>query len=466
MSAKVDYLNASESPIVRILNYLAVTAPSDVLFESLLADMQTLGAIPQQYISNARNKFNVVHGNTSSAANTLDIEEVSVALLLDDGSDVGEENGGIQTSHVMDYDANKDNEGFSSPSAAAEDEGINNVMVCQEVAAADKGLSVLSRKRKQPSSEEEENRRLENAARQWNSGCKCYAQGCTNAAVNGIVCNEHGATRKMKRCNSEGCKNQAYYAEGVCVRHGGKRLCSKDGCTNQVYSGGVCIRHGAKVKLCNSDGCTNQARKGGVCIRHGGAKLCNSEGCSNQAVRGGVCISHGAKRPCSREGCSNQVVNRGVCKRHGAEVKVKQCSKEGCTNQAKKGGVCMRHGAKLDVKLCSREGCPNNAVSGGVCAKHGTKEVKRCSSEGCRNQAQSGGMCYRHGAKRTLTSTDSQNASRKTNDASTAFGSSAGQSQPSEHEPEGSSTRRGGRGAIIEQGGASIPGEVAIRQEI
>ena len=148
MSAKVDYLNASESPIVRILNYFAVTAPSDeLLFESLLADMQTLGAIPQQYISNARNKFNIIHGNASSATNRLDIEEVSVALLLDDGSDVGEENGDIQTSHVMDYDANKDNEGFSSPSAAAEDEDTNDPMVCQEVATACKGQSVLSRKR-------------------------------------------------------------------------------------------------------------------------------------------------------------------------------------------------------------------------------------------------------------------------------------------------------------------------------
>ena len=121
----------------------------------------------------------------------------------------------------------------------------------------------------------------------------------------------------------------------------------------------------------------------------------------------------------------------------------------------------MRHGAKLDVKLCSREGCPNNAVSGGVCAKHGTKEVKRCTSDGCANQAQSGGMCYKHGATMALTSTDSQNAYRNTNDESTAFGS-----QLSEHEPGGSSTRRGGRVAIIEQGGGSIPGEVAIRQEI
>ena len=45
MSAKVDYLNANESPIVRILNYLAVTAASDELFESLLADMLTFTSV-------------------------------------------------------------------------------------------------------------------------------------------------------------------------------------------------------------------------------------------------------------------------------------------------------------------------------------------------------------------------------------------------------------------------------------
>ena len=169
--------------------------------------------------------------------------------------------------------ADTDDEGFAAASSmVAADEDMNRD-ICREIYAADTGHSMRSRKRKQPSPKEEVDRLLENAARQWNSGyIKCCAQGCTNAAVNGIVCNEHGATKKMKRCNSEGCTNQAKKG-GVCVRHGAKRKqCSSEGCTNKAVQGGVCIRHGAKIKApkrCSSEGCTNQALKGGVCCRHG-----------------------------------------------------------------------------------------------------------------------------------------------------------------------------------------------------
>eukprot|EP00984_Skeletonema_dohrnii_P004456 scaffold1583_cov123-Skeletonema_dohrnii-CCMP3373.AAC.6 len=131
--------------------------------------------------------------------------------------------------------------------------------------------------------------------------------------------------------------------------------------TEDSGDGGMCIsiRHGAKVKpkKCNFEGCTNQARSGGVCRRHGAkAKKCNSEGCTNFAQNGGVCWRHGAKakaKKCSSEGCTNLALNGGVCIRHGAKVKL--CISEGCTNQARSGGVCRRHGAK--VKLCSSEGC-------------------------------------------------------------------------------------------------------------
>ena len=268
MSVKVDdYLSASESPIVRILNYLAVTATSDELFESLLADMQTLGAIPQNYFSGARNMFHILNGNTSSSAatNSSGVEEVSVPLLLVEGSDVGEENGDIQTSHHVDfYDAGKNNEGFSSPSAAVEERitnisGLDRLEVCQEVAAADTERGVPSRKRKQPSPEEKEEDRPQDRA--------------------------HGESRK--RCSKEGCKNRVQKG-GFCCRHGGAKLCSSEGCTNQAVKGGVCWRHGAKVKAkrCSSEGCTNVAQRGGVCWRHGAkvnAKRCSSEGCTNYA---------------------------------------------------------------------------------------------------------------------------------------------------------------------------------------
>jgi hypothetical protein len=73
--------------------------------------------------------------------------------------------------------------------------------------------------------------------------------------------------KKPKRCNHEGCTNQAITG-GVCVSHGAKRY---------VYI------HGGKVvkvtrKRCSFEGCTNQAQKGGVCITHGAKKkrkLCN-----------------------------------------------------------------------------------------------------------------------------------------------------------------------------------------------
>ena len=81
--------------------------------------------------------------------------------------------------------------------------------------------------------------------------------------------------------------------------------------------------------------------------------------------------------------------------------------------------------------------------------KHGAK-VKRCSSEGCTNHAQKGGVCWRHGAY------------RNTNDESTAFGSEFELNTATQSQPNHASRRP----AIIAQRGGSIPGEVAICQEI
>ena len=74
--------------------------------------MQTLGlAIPQQHISNARNKFNIKHRKVS--ANDTNVGG---------GSGV---NGSIQPSAMIDYAANKNDDNFASPSAAVEENIIN-----------------------------------------------------------------------------------------------------------------------------------------------------------------------------------------------------------------------------------------------------------------------------------------------------------------------------------------------------
>ena len=85
--SRLPQCNVSKSPIVRVLNYLAVTAPSEELFESLLLDMQTLGcgtiAVPQQYISNARNKFNTTNAkNTVDNSNSLNLAAADEVVLL------------------------------------------------------------------------------------------------------------------------------------------------------------------------------------------------------------------------------------------------------------------------------------------------------------------------------------------------------------------------------------------------
>ena len=76
----------------------------------------------------------------------------------------------------------------------------------------------------------------------------------------------------------------------------GRTLCNREGCTNRAVQGGVCQRHGAKVKKCSYEGCSNQSYKGGVCWRHAAKKPnCSHDGCKNQARKGGVCGRHGAK---------------------------------------------------------------------------------------------------------------------------------------------------------------------------
>ncbi len=97
-----------------------------------------------------------------------------------------------------------------------------------------------------------------------------------------------------------------------------RRKCTHDGCTNRVVQGGVCIQHGAKRKICGYEGCTKHVKKAGMCSTHGPArKRCEFEGCGKVAVQGGRCIAHGAKkRLCSFENCEKQAILSGMCKKH------------------------------------------------------------------------------------------------------------------------------------------------------
>lgn len=97
-----------------------------------------------------------------------------------------------------------------------------------------------------------------------------------------------------------------------------RRKCTHDGCTNRVVQGGVCIQHGAKRKICGYEGCTKHVKKAGMCSTHGPArKRCEFEGCEKVAVQGGRCIAHGAKkRLCSFENCEKQAILSGMCKKH------------------------------------------------------------------------------------------------------------------------------------------------------
>ena len=275
MSAKVDYLNVSGSPIVRVLNYLAVTAPSDELFESLLLDMQNLGvAVPQATIYFARNKFNAANINSNSLDAAAVEDGYNVNISIGGRSSRGRESGVLQPS--------VDNDEVSS--AGEDDDDINRIEinyqgeVCQE--ADDTTVSSApARKRKQPSERGQ-----------------CSIEGCTNMVVR----------------------------RGLCYRHGTNNICRHEGCTNIIIQGGVCVRHGAKRKpkqRCGSEGCTNKAVNGGVCQRHGAKvtprKLCTYEGCTNQVKVGGLCIRHGAKvKRCSKEGCTKHVQIRGFCSEH------------------------------------------------------------------------------------------------------------------------------------------------------
>jgi len=68
------YLEVGESPIARILHYLAITATSDELLEALILDMETLGiAIHPQLLSDARNTFNTLpqRGTNNNANNNV-----------------------------------------------------------------------------------------------------------------------------------------------------------------------------------------------------------------------------------------------------------------------------------------------------------------------------------------------------------------------------------------------------------
>lgn len=97
-----------------------------------------------------------------------------------------------------------------------------------------------------------------------------------------------------------------------------RRKCTAPGCGNRVVQGGLCIQHGAKRKICTHPGCSKNVKKAGLCSTHGPArKRCEHPDCSKVAVQGGRCIAHGAKKKlCFVDGCAKQAILNGMCKKH------------------------------------------------------------------------------------------------------------------------------------------------------
>ena len=83
---KEAYLEVDDSPIARILHYLAITATSDELLEALLLDMQSLGiAILPQLLSDARNTFNTLpqQGTNNNVNSLLNLAQAGNDQLIE-----------------------------------------------------------------------------------------------------------------------------------------------------------------------------------------------------------------------------------------------------------------------------------------------------------------------------------------------------------------------------------------------
>jgi hypothetical protein len=151
---------------------------------------------------------------------------------------------------------------------------------------------------------------------------------CTKKAIQGGLCNTHGAETKKCRFvdprTKETCSKMSKQ-DGLCIGHGAQvQLCrhvdpdTKEACVRYAKQGGLCIGHGAKLKLCchadplTKEACTRYAVKGGVCIGHGApGRLCKhvdpntNAACSKHVQVGGLCASHGGGYRCEMPCCTS-----------------------------------------------------------------------------------------------------------------------------------------------------------------
>lgn len=69
------------------------------------------------------------------------------------------------------------------------------------------------------------------------------------------------------------------------------KFCSVEHCGRLTQKNGLCHRHGGK-RVCKEAHCTAKDRGNGYCIKHGGGKACDVPDCGKRARRRGFCTEH------------------------------------------------------------------------------------------------------------------------------------------------------------------------------
>eukprot|EP00729_Bicosta_minor_P016574 gene16574-biopygen21199 len=183
---------------------------------------------------------------------------------------------------------------------------------------------------------------------------------------------------------SVGCDKGAV-KDGLCFKHGAKKICTFNDCTTAAQSRGLCSRHGSgSTKVCDIEGCKTRSQARGRCTRHGAQGYCNVDGCTtpvNPAAQGFEhCTAHGGgkkKRPCSVAGCTTTYARKGLCGKHGGGNG--ECRIAGCTNEMY--GflkTCKRHGG---CGYCQHpSGCITPATKYGGLGRRARRIVQRAGS--------------------------------------------------------------------------------------
>ena len=76
-------------------------------------------------------------------------------------------------------------------------------------------------------------------------------------------------------CSAAGC-NTGAFKDGLCFKHGAKKICTFNDCTTAAQSRGLCGRHGGgSTKVCDIESCKTRSQARGHCTRHGAQGWCN-----------------------------------------------------------------------------------------------------------------------------------------------------------------------------------------------